>query len=83
MYEDLCGQEASLNFTQFMRIVDRFTEIPMESRIKLYRNCYSVGRGIITPEIIFTVCSEERIFLKHLRLKSFYKLPIQIIRNRR
>ena len=40
-----------------------------------------MGRGVITPEIIFTVCTENRVFLKHLKIKSFYKLPIQNSRS--
>lgn len=30
---------------------------------------------MITPESIFIVCSEEMIFLKHLKIKSFYRMP--------
>jgi|JI6StandDraft_1071083.scaffolds.fasta_scaffold57463_3 hypothetical protein len=82
MHEELCGAEGAVpTFQQFMRILDRFTELPVEIKVRLYRNCYSVGRGIITPEIIFTVCTEERVFLKYLRIKTFYKLPIQISRS--
>ena len=82
MHEELCGSEGTVpTFQQFMRILDRFTELPTEIKVRLYRNCYSVGRGNITPEIIFTVCTEERVFLKYLRIKCFYKLPIQISRT--
>lgn len=58
MHEEICGSEgAAPTFQQFMRILDRFTELPVDVKTRLYRSCYSVGRGIITPEIIFTVCT--------------------------
>jgi len=37
-----------------------------------------VGKGKITADVIFTVCTERLIFLKYLKLKCFYKLPLVI-----
>lgn len=44
--------------------------------MKLYRECYCLGKGRITADVIFTVCSEKLIFLRYLKLKCFYKLPL-------
>ena len=56
-------------------MINRFTEISSEERVRLYRDCYSVGRGKITADVIFTVCTEQLVFLRYLKLKCFYKLP--------
>ena len=71
----------SLNYIECMKVLSNFPDISEANKLAVYRDCYSVGRGMITPEIIFTVCTESRIFLKHLKLKSIYKLPIQTNKN--
>ena len=35
-----------------------------------------MGKGKITADVVFTVCSEKLIFLKYLKLKCFFKLPL-------
>ena len=37
-----------------------------------------MGRGKITADVIFAVCTEELVFLRYLKLKCFYKLPTLI-----
>lgn len=58
-----------------MSVINKFTDISTETKLKLYRDCFCLTRGVITPESIFIVCSEEMIFLKHLKIKSFYRMP--------
>lgn len=57
----------------------------IEQKIALYRECFCLGKGRITADTIFTVCSEKLVFLKYLKLKCFYKLPLlttqRIMRN--
>ena len=57
-------------------MINRFTEVSIEQKIKLYRESYCLGKGKITAETIFTVCSENLVFLKYLKLKCFFKLPM-------
>jgi hypothetical protein len=64
-----------LRFDSFMTVVSKFTELATETKLQLYRDCYCLTKGVITPESIFTVCSEQLVFLKHLKMKSFYRLP--------
>lgn len=71
----------SLNHLECMKVLSKFPDITYSDRLRIYRDCYSVGRGLITPEVIFTVCTESRVFLQHLKIKSFYKLPLQTSKN--
>ena len=47
----------------------------MVDKLKIYRDCYNLTKGTITPESIFIICSEELVFLKYLKMKSFFRLP--------
>ena len=47
----------------------------MEYKLKVYRDCYCISKGVITPESIFTVCNENLIFLKYLKMKGLYRFP--------
>lgn len=74
-------EEKGLRFTSFISIINRFTEVSIELKIRLYRECFCLGRGKITADVIFTVCSEKLIFLKYLKLKCFFKLPLLSTQN--
>lgn len=50
-------EENGLRFSSFILIINRFTEVSIDQKIKLYRECFCLGRGKITADIIFTVCS--------------------------
>ena len=39
-------------------------------RAEIFRECYSVGRGYVTPEIFFTVVTERNFFIRFLRLRG-------------
>lgn len=52
------SKKGGLRFSSFMSVINKFTEISTETKIKLYRDCYCLTRGAITPESIFIVCSE-------------------------
>ena len=39
----------TLNYLDFMKIISKFPDITESNRLEIFRDCYSVGRGIITP----------------------------------
>ena len=43
--------------------------------IEIYRECYSISHGDITPEIFYTVCQEMNIFVKTLKIKMQNTIP--------
>lgn len=47
-----------LRFSSFMSVINKFTEVSTEIKLKLYRDCFCLSKGVITPESIFIVCSE-------------------------
>ena len=69
------SEEKGLRFSSFISVINRFTEVSVQQKVRLYRECFCVGKGKITGEVIFTVCSEQLVFLKYLKLKCFYRLP--------
>ena len=49
--------------------------ISEQDMAEMYRNCWCVGNGRITPLVFFTVATEENFFIKLLQLKSMLPLP--------
>ena len=37
---------------------------------RLFRDCYAIGNGIITPDLIFIICNDQCLFFHSLRLKT-------------
>lgn len=45
-------------------------------KAELFRECWQIGLGEITPEIFFTVLTETNFFVFSLKLKSFLNVPL-------
>lgn len=59
----------SLSFEAFKSIFDyNFPSITDLERASVYRDCFCVGQGIVTPEVFFTVCTEANLFVKLLKV---------------
>ena len=58
-----------------MSVMGKFTEVPIDVKLQLYRDCFCLTKGMISPESIFIVCSENLVFLKFLKLRTFFRLP--------
>ena len=58
-----------------MTVMAKFTELPIETKLTIYRDCFCLTKGAITSESIFIICSENLVFLKYLKIRSFYRLP--------
>lgn len=67
-----------IDFSKTMKIFGLFDGIAYPTKLALYRECYSVSRGNITPEVIFTVLTEQRVFLEALRIRTFHRLPMML-----
>ncbi len=76
LYEQCGGIFNSISFDGFMAMFDWFQGTPIHEKVSLYRECFAVGHGNITPEVIFTVCTERKFYIKHLRLSCLFKFPI-------
>ena len=71
--------ESYHNNTLLIRKFDKFRHIltlvcPESTELEkseLYRECFSLGKGDITPEIFFTACSESGFFIKTTSLNDF------------
>lgn len=65
------GNSVHLDFNAFKEIICNLNPEASEQTIgKLFRDCYSLSNGLITPDIIFIVCNETNFFFNSLHLKS-------------
>ncbi len=51
-----------------IKIFPKLTEL---EKAEIYRDCWMIGKGEITPEILFTILNENNVFLQNIKLKSF------------
>ena len=61
-----------------MKVFGLFGGLTYTTKLGLYRECYSVSRGTVTPEVIFSVLTEHRVFLESLRIRTFHRLPMML-----
>lgn len=65
-------RKSSLSFPIFKQILAKiFPKLSELEKAEIYRDCWMVGKSEITAEILFTVLSENNIFLQNIKLKSF------------
>jgi len=65
------GNSVHLDFNAFKEIIYNLNPEASEQTIgKLFRDCYSLSNGLITPDIIFIVCNETSFFFNSLHLRS-------------
>lgn len=70
------------SFKAFKMLIEKNTPNCTEiEKAELFRECWQVGLGEITPEIFFTVLTENNFFISSLKLKSFLNLPVNISPN--
>ncbi|KAL4492002.1 hypothetical protein ABPG72_008423 [Tetrahymena utriculariae] len=67
----------TLNFTSFRNIFYKnFLTTTELEKAQIYRECYSIGKGIVNHDTFFTVCNENGFFIKHLKLNLPTEFPI-------
>jgi hypothetical protein len=61
------NSKALVDHNQFIIYVStHYPELNSIEKIRLYRDCYSVGAGNITADILFMTLSEKRILLRQV-----------------
>ena len=65
------------SFAAFKILLEKNGAICTElDKAELFRESWQIGSGEITPEIFFTVLTENNYFISVLKLKSFLNLPL-------
>lgn len=56
----------SINFDGFRKIFENnnFPNTTELEKAQLYRECYALGKGIVSPEVFFAVCNDLNFFVK-------------------
>ncbi|KRX06027.1 hypothetical protein PPERSA_01105 [Pseudocohnilembus persalinus] len=67
----------SINFEGFRNLFENenFLNTNELEKAYLYRQCYSLGRGVVSPEVFFAVITDSNFLTKHLIFKSDEDLP--------
>ncbi|EAS06721.2 hypothetical protein TTHERM_00688610 (macronuclear) [Tetrahymena thermophila SB210] len=72
---EINGQFA-INFDSFCKIFnDNYKGTTNLEKAQLYRDCMTIGNGIVTSDIFYVVATERNFFMKNLRLKMLSELP--------
>ncbi|EAS03241.2 hypothetical protein TTHERM_00535770 (macronuclear) [Tetrahymena thermophila SB210] len=67
----------TLNFTSFRNIFHKnFISTTELEKAQIYRECYSIGKGIVNHDTFFTVCNENGFFIKQLKLNLPTEFPL-------
>ncbi|KAL4439583.1 hypothetical protein ABPG74_003985 [Tetrahymena malaccensis] len=67
----------TLNFTSFRNIFHKnFVTTTELEKAQIFRECYSIGKGIVNHDTFFTVCNENGFFIKQLKLNLPTEFPI-------
>lgn len=68
----------SLNFDSFRKVFENnnFPNTSELEKASLYRECYSLGRGVVSPEVFFAVCTDNNFFVKCLRFRGTEIIPM-------
>lgn len=65
-----------LNYDGYKKMFEQnFTSLTDIEKAQIYRECWEVGKGLITPEVFFTVLNERGVFLKEMKIVTFNKAP--------
>lgn len=59
------NRKQNIILLDFQKIFDyHFTFLSYTEIIELYRKCYCISNGCVTPEIVLTVLTQENVFLR-------------------
>lgn len=71
------------DFPTFKMILEKISNKTTElEKAELFRECWQIGDGEITPEIFFTVLTESNFFIYTLKLRSMMNLSVSKISER-
>jgi len=70
-------KNAITTFKAFKNLLEKISTNSTElDKAELFRECWQVGSGEITPDVFFTVLTESNFFISTLKLRSFLNLPL-------
>ena len=57
---------------------NNFPRVTDLEKSEIFRECFNLGRGSITADVMYTVLVENNFFIRFLKLKSQMPIPLKL-----
>lgn len=77
------NKKFTLSFSNYKAFMDEnFQAVSEVEKVSIYRDCWNVGNGLVSPEVFIAVAVERNLFMKQMNVVNMFKLPIQLTSDR-